>query len=104
MNVEAIVLGLFVAIPATIAAIASLVNASHSKRARAEFLDIVDDGNGGRKIGRVVHDILQSVEFLAAQTHTNTAELLSIAAKLDQHVETEHGQEGDPAPARTEEA
>lgn len=89
-----IVPAFFIAIPATIAAVAGLRNGQRAIAAkdaaeatRTEFREAVADGNGGQQIGRAVHDIGQTVEVLSAQTHTNTQELLALTAKLDTHIE-----------------
>jgi hypothetical protein len=84
---EAVLLGLMVMIPSTIGAISTLRNGKVVRRNRDALLDIADDGNGGKRLGIAVHDIAQSVEFLSAQSHTNTSEILTMAEKLDTHAD-----------------
>ncbi len=77
------------AIGATGTLLVALVNTFGIRKSRitagvaAEQLDTGNEKN----LGHTVHDIAQTVELIAAQTHTNTSELLNISGKLDRHLE-----------------
>lgn len=70
---EAITVAAIAAVPATIAAIASW----STRRTARENRSLIETGNG-KTLGTTVHDLAQTVELVAAQNHTNTAELLAI--------------------------
>lgn len=103
----AIIVALFVAIPSTIAAVAALKNGRKADEARGvaevavttaadaktEILDAMDTTND-KKLGVYIHDIAQQLEFVIAQVHTNTTELMMLAEKVqaaedrvEQHIE-----------------
>lgn len=73
-----------VAVPAFIAAVASMYVAKvtrANRRSLAAQDEMMDTGNG-KDLGSTVHDIAQTVEILAAQQHTNTSELLTTQERV----------------------
>ena len=72
---ELITASLIAAVPASIAAVAALLNGKHAKATRDEFREAIDDGNGGKNLGVAVHEIAKAVEVVDGKLHEQSRDM-----------------------------
>ena len=89
---EAIEIAILSSTALVVAALIGLFASGRSSRRRLE--EAIDTGNGS-KLGVTVHRMEGILEVVSGQIHTNTKEVLEVAAKLNAHIEEVRAQSDD---------